>query len=212
MADYTWLQAQFLLWTHRTDLVSQLPAFVLLAEAKINRKLQIVPKEDDVSLVMVPGSRFVTLPTDMSTPQALWIENTQPRRQIDIVMPTTLPVNTDLSGEPWYAAIDGPTLAFDRLADAAYPLTLRYVKDSGLTAAAPTNALMSRAPDLYLFGVLTQAARYMQDDARTPQWKAEFARCLAEVAAEASRSRAAAPLRTDVPVSTTGNMNDFRRY
>lgn len=212
MSNYAWLVTEFADWTHRADLSAKLATFITLAEAKINRRLNIAPKEIEVPLVMVPGSRFVTLPTDMSEPLALWINTSQPRREIDWVIPTALPVNTELSGEPWYVAIDGASLAFERLADAAHSLTFRYVQDTALTAINTTNALIARSPDLYLFGVLDQAAKYMQDDARAPQWKREFMRCLAEVAAEQSRSKSVAPLFTDVPVSLTGNMNRTRRY
>lgn len=212
MSDYAWLVTEFADWTHRADLSSKLATFITLAEAKINRRLNIAPKEIEVPLVTVLNSRYVVLPTDMSQPLGLWITNVQPRRAIDWTIPTTLPVDTSLHGEPYYVAIDGANLAFDRLADAVYPLTFRYVQDTGLTATNTTNALIARSPDLYLFGVLDQASKYMQDDARAPQWKREFMRCLAEVAAEYNRSKSIAPLYTDVPVSLTGNMNRTRRY
>jgi hypothetical protein len=212
MSDYAWLVTEFADWTHRSDLSAKLATFITMAEAKINRRLNIAPKEIEVSMVTVPGSRFVVHPTDMSEPIALWITNSEPRRPIDWLLPTTLPVNNDLQGEPWYVAVDGANLAFEREADQVYPLKFRYVQDTGLSATNTTNTLIARSPDLYLFGVLTMASKYMQDDARAPSWKAEFVRCLEEVAAEQSRSKSVAPLQTDVPISFTGNMNRTRRY
>lgn len=189
-------------WLHRAGLTAQVTDFVTLAEAEINRKLNIAPKEVDVSLVAVVGSRFVVRPTDMSQPLALWIESTQPRQQLTAKLPTTLNVNTALSGPPAYWAIDGTNIAFERLADQAYALTFRYVQDTRLSDANPTNELLRRSPDLYLYGCLAMAMPYTNNDARVSFWKSEFKRVLREVRTEASRSKSVAPLMTDLPCSS----------
>lgn len=208
---YATLQTTVIDWLHRDNLAAKVPDFIALAEAAINRKLNIAPKEVDVPLAMTPGSRYVTYPTSMSEPIALWDETSQPRSQMTPMLPETLPVNNSVSGRPKYWAIDGARLAFERPADSAYSLTFRYVQDTNLSNANPTNAVLTRAPDLYLYGALAQAAPYMRDDARIGFWKSEFARLLSEVHADASRAKAIAPLMTEVPHSTTGTARS-RRY
>lgn len=194
---YANLQAEVIDWLHRPNLSAKVPSFIKLAEAAINRKLNISPKETTAALVTVPGSRFVVRPTDMGQPLALW----QDSDKLTATLVTSLDPDTDQRGAPTYWAVDGPNLALDRLADAAYPLTFRYVQDTTLSDANPTNELLRRAPDLYLYGALAQAAPYMRDDARVGLWKSEFARLLQDVHAEYSRSKSVAALATEVPTS-----------
>lgn len=209
---YTTLKAAVLDWLHRANLTAQVSDFVTLCEAEINRKLNIAPKEIDVPLVMVPASRFVVRPTDMSDPLALWLESYQPRVELTAKLPTTLPVTSVTSGPPRYWAIDGTNIAFEKPADQAYPLTFRYVQDTRLSDTNPTNELLRRSPDLYLYGCLAKAMLYTQNDARVALWKAEFTRILKDVRAEANRSKSVAPLMTEVPLSTVANTNICRRY
>lgn len=206
---YATLQTTVIDWLHRADLAAKVPDFIELAEAAMNRRLNIAPKEIDAPLVMTLGSRYITVPADMGEPIALWSDYSQPRVKLTAMLAETLPVRAGApGGKPTYWAIDGARLAFDKVADAAYPLTFRYVQDSALSNANQSNALLARAPDLYLYGALAQAAPYMRDDARIALWQSTFERILREVHADANRSKSIAPLMTELPLSTMNN----RRY
>ena len=196
---YTWLLAEVARWIKRTNMTAEIPGFIMLAEAEINRKLGVGPREVDVELAMTPGSRYVRRPADMSYPIALWNGHTQPREELTPSLAATLPVDATTSGAPVYWAIDGYAIAFDKKADLAYPLTFRYMRDTTLSETNQTNELLVRSPDLYLYGALSQAAPYMRDDARIGLWKTEFQRILRQVHAEASRTKSRAPLRTEFP-------------
>lgn len=198
---YANLQAEIISWLHRTDLAAKVPGFILLAEAAINRKLNITPKEIEVPLTLAPGSRFVVRPSDMGQPIALWNEDTQPREKLTATLPDSMNVDAGRSGAPRYWAIDGANIALDQKADRSYPLTFRYVRDTALSDANPTTELLQRAPDVYLYGALAQAAPHMRDDARVGMWETKFQQLLKDVHAEYARSRAIAALRTEVPVS-----------
>lgn len=208
---YANLQLEIISWLHRADLTAKVPGFIALAEAAINRKLNIVPKEIDVSLVTVVGSRYVAKSAGLSEPIAIWNEYTQPRDRLTAVPPEQMTVNTFVNGAPSYWAIDGSNIAFDKKADLAYPLTFRYVKDGALSDANPTSELLTRAPDLYLYGALSQAQKYMKDDKRAAVWVGEFKEILRAVHAEYSRTKSVAPLMTELPVSLL-NSRINRRY
>jgi hypothetical protein len=45
-----------------------------------------------------------------------------------------------------------------------------YAKLSKLSTSNTTNWLLTKAPDVYLYGSLLQAAPYLQDDARIQVW------------------------------------------
>lgn len=198
---YANLQTEVVSWLHRPNMAARVPSFIALAEAAINRKLNIVPKEIEVPLVLTIGSRFVPKPIGMSQPIALWLEQEQPRKRLTAALPEAFEVNAPSRGAPSYWAIDGANIAFDVAADQAYQFSFRYVQDMVLSDASPISELLTRAPDLYLYGALAQAAPYMRDDARVGMWESKFQSLLRQVHAEYSRSKSVAPLMTDVPSS-----------
>ena len=95
--------------------------------------------------------------------------------------------------------MDGATLAFDRPCDQAYGLTLRMLRAFSLSDAAPTNALLSDFPDIYLFATLSEAAPFLRDAELAAAYETKLNRAIDETNAKAARSRAARVLTTDLP-------------
>ena len=204
ITTYAELQAEVSDWLHRDDLAAKVPTFISNAESVINRRLHIFPVEVEANLVSVIGSRFVPLPADFGSPVMLQSSVYDPRYEFLPLMAQQLAVDEDLQTLPRYWAVDGANIAFECPTDQAYNLILRYWKTVYLSDLAPTNELFARAPDLYLYGALAQAAPYVRDDARWPTWDGKFKEILKEVAADAARSKTVAPLRTEIPASLLG--------
>ena len=202
--SYSALKTAISGFLHRSDLAAQIPDFIRLAEAQINRRLKVRPKEVEVPLSAIVGSRFVVLPLDFGSPIGLYSDTTEPRVEFVAVPAASLPVDENNRRLPTYWAIDGANLAFEAPADQAYPLKLRYLKSIYLSDAAPTHDLFARAPDLYLYGALEHSAPYMMDDARMPMWQAKFRSLLAAVAAEGARDTGMATLQTEIPAVMPG--------
>lgn len=201
LTTYAELQTEVTDWLHRSDLAAKVPVFIQNAENVINRRLHIVPVEEETNLVAQIGSRFVALPADFGSPVSLQSPTIEPRHEFTPIMVEQMRIDDLSQGLPVYWAIDGANIAFEKNADAAYPLRLRYWKTVYLSNTSPTNEIYARAPDLYLYGALAQAAPYIVDDARLPMWEATFRRLLAEVATDTARSKTVAPLRTEIPQS-----------
>jgi hypothetical protein len=199
-------------WLHRSDLSAQVPDFIRMAELVINRRLNIFPREIEAPLAAVIGSRFVPLPTDFGQPVDLWILNDDPRRLLTPVQPDQLPVNDSMQGLPNFWAIDGANIAFEFKADQAYPLAFRYVENLFLSNANQTHATFLRAPDLYVYGALAQAAPYIRDDERLAMWEQKFKTLLFETAADAGRAKGFVPLRTEIPEMLCRPYPSRRRY
>lgn len=194
-SNLTELKAAVTGWLHR-DLAAQIPDFITLAETRINRIAQVRLMENEVPLVLAAGARTIALPVGFTSPLAVWLGSTH-REPLHAATPEALPVTTG-SGCPQYWAIDGANLAFERPADVARTVTLRYRGGFKLSDAAPTNALLTKYPDLYLYGTLLQAAPWMRDNDALPLWNEMFNQAVREVNAVESRARAAAPLRTEL--------------
>lgn len=201
--DYNWLLAAVADWLHRSDLTSRIPDWIRMAEAKINRKLNIYAKELDAPLVSEVGSRLVVLPSDYGSPIQLQSRHVEPRYDFIALDASQMVIDDDSRGLPKFWAIDGANIAFERPADQAYPLQFRYVQALHLSSTNVTNVILEKNPDLYLYGALAHSAPYLRDDARVLTWKTEFDDILRQVAAEASRSKSMAPLRTEVPLGVT---------
>lgn len=195
--DYEWLKTAVADWLHKSNLTSRIPDFIRFAEGTINRKLNIAQKEIEASLVAVVGSRFVALPSDFASPVELTSTYIQPRHEFTPVIVSEMDIDDVNRGLAYYWAIDGSNIAFERPADQAYPLRLRYIRTLYLSEASTTNALLTAHPDLYLYGALAHSAPYIRDDPRLPMWESTFRQILKEVKDEANRSKSMAPLQCD---------------
>lgn len=206
ISNYSELQAAVTNWLHRSDLAARIPEFIALAEGAINRRLKIRPQQIDAAISTVAGSRFIALPTGYGSPLQLWDETIQPRQELVFMTPEDMPVDSSLSCNPLMWCIDGSNIALSTVADAVYPLTFRYVGDFMLSATNPTNDLLRRAPDVYLYGTLMQSAPYLRSLPDLTTWKALYDQGIREVKAEDSRNKST-PLRTELPAQYAGRYN-----
>jgi hypothetical protein len=194
-SNYTELKAAVTGWLHR-DLAAQIPDFITLAETSINRIAQVRAMENEVPLVLAANTRTIALPAGFETPLAVWL-GTSHQHELSPATPEELPV-TGAAGRPTYWTVDGINLAFDCPSDIARTVTLRYRGGFKLSDTASTNALLTKYPDIYLYGTLLQSAPWIRDQAMLQTWEVFYARAVKEINATESRARAAAPLRTEL--------------
>ncbi len=196
---YDGLKAALGTWAaNRSDLPTD--DLVTLAEARLNRDLRLRVMETEASLVGVPASRFVALPSDFLEPVDLWIELSSGRQPLEQVSPDRMP-NWPNSYQPQYWAVDGSNLAFEAPVDQAYDLTLRYLQRFNLSTTAPAdgtqaNWLLTNWPDAYLAAGNVEAALWLQDDGQAGRWQARYGMAIADINAREARSQARG-LRTD---------------
>lgn len=207
ISTYAELQAAVATWLNRSDLTTQIPDFVTLAESGLNRRLRLRVMTQEAGLSTTISSRAVTLPTAFIEPLALWRLDTE-RYPMVCRLPEMMDITT-IEGRPEYWAAD-ETLVFERPCDAVYSLIFRYVKGFALSDSAPTNWLLTNHPDVYLFSTLVEAAPYLRDDNLMAVWLARFEKALSEVMEKESRSRSLANLVTDVPVSRRWDWQTLR--
>jgi hypothetical protein len=153
----------------RSDLTAFIPDFVTMAENWLNYGSENVPplrvKEMEATASLVPVSGVVTLPTDFLE----WIrvsENTSYKR--------TLAYVTSDEAERLYpdgAAGLGERFSIVGTSLYTYPLVsnnvnlIYYQAIPALTASAPTNWLLTKAPGIYLRATLVQAYAFIKDTA-----------------------------------------------
>jgi hypothetical protein len=189
ITTYGELKAAAANWLVRADLTARIPEFITLAEARLNRLLRARLAEMDVALTTAIGSRWLALPAGFTEPLRLWIVRTEGRAEVPFLEASLMGASS-LRGEPGAWTIDGERLAFDRPCDQAYPLTLRMLQAFALSEAQPVNALLSGAPDVYLFATLCEAAPFLRDGELTEAYEAKLTRAIGELNAKDARSRA----------------------
>lgn len=201
ITTYAELKAAAANWLVRADLTARIPEFVALAEARLNRLLRTRLAETETVLTAMPGARTIALPAGFAEALALWITVSDGRRRLPFLEPALMAA-TSLQGEPSAWTIDGANLAFDRPCDAAYGFVLRMLRAFALTDAAPTNALLTGAPDVYLFATLSEAGPFLRDAELAGAYEAKLERALGELNAKEARSRAPRTLVTELPQLT----------
>lgn len=202
LSNYTELQTSIGNWLTRTDLATQIPEFIVLAEAEIARVLRksstrqtVTLSEESLSLGaavgelrsvrLVTGSPYRDLPLEIGTPEIFW--EWKARFQV--------------SGRPRKAALIAGKLVVAPVPDAPYPAEIVYYNALvPLSSTNPTNEVLRDDPDVYLFGALMQAAPYLKNDERIPVWEAKFQRGLDQIETQYQRKESASLQPVRLPV------------
>lgn len=187
---YTELTAAIADWLNREDLTAVIPSFISLAEADINRNLRDwrMEKRSDASL----DAQYSTLPTDWLETIRLNLSGGASRLELvsDGALADLRAERSDAAGKPTHYAHTAGGLELFPTPDAAYDAELVYfAKVPALSATATTNWLLSAAPDVYLYGALTQSAPYLKDDQRAPLWAGLYQNAITSLNTASERSR-----------------------
>lgn len=188
LATYSALQTSIASWLNRSDLTSQIPDFVVLAEARFNREIrrpEMLTRDETFSIT----DQYVSLPTGFLEALRFTILTT-PVTPLDYVTPEDMSERRRSSyqtGKPrWYTVIGG-SFEFLPAPEQTYTASLTYYKKlDGLATTSP-NWLLTSHPDVYLFGSLVAAEAYIMNDERLPVWKAQLDEALQSLRVAGSR-------------------------
>ena len=193
---YSTLKERVASWLERDDLTSRIPDFITLAESRINRWFDVREMESENAITTTVNSRTVTLPDGFREPVALWVNYTTGRKPLTFI-DSSLMETQNVAGQPFFWTIDGGNLAFERICDQAYSMTLRMLGSLQLSDTQTSNYILSFYPDVYLFGALAEAGPYLKDNDLLTIYDTRFQAALTEARAKENRNRSLAPLRTE---------------
>jgi hypothetical protein len=173
ITNYTELRASVADWLNREDLTAQIPDFITFAEARLNRTLRTREMLTRRRTATTDG--FISLPFDyLETYQLQLPANaTNTPEPLTFIGPNEAAQfkATSMTGKTrYYTIIDG---AFELIPTptSSVELTITYyAKVPALSSTQATNWLLTKAPDLYLYATLANAAPYLQNDERIPVW------------------------------------------
>lgn len=174
ITNYTTLQSTIADYLARTDLTTQIPLFIQLAENRLRRDLRIRPMLKVVTASTTANDPTVSVPSDFLEMRDLHIE-ANPIHTIIYQNPSNFFRNTKAGtltgGYPNNYTIMGSEFQFAPIPDAAYTLKMvYYAAPEYLSSTVSSNVFLANCPDLLLYGALGEAEPYLMNDARTATW------------------------------------------
>jgi len=181
----------------RTDLETQIPTFIHMADLRLDRILLPPARQTTANLTTTAGTATLTLPADFKQLVTANIGG----YPLDRV--TTTEIYGALNGaQPTRFTIGNGELKLSPTPDAEYTVVIDYLKGiQPLSEESPSNWVLSSHADLYVYGALLQAEAYLANDERLPIWKLAFDEAIGEVNRQGLRYRgSSSPFRLRSPV------------
>lgn len=181
--NYGELKTVIASWLDRDDLTEQIPFFIGLAERSIFRKLRI-PAHEKVTHYTVNTEDALPIPSDYLEARSLLI-NGKPVERVSDIYAQSL---TD-DGTTRYFSRVGGEFVFKAALKSGDVATLNYWADeSGMSIDTDTTNVLRVAPDLYVYGAMMEAEKYLGAEGRIAQTKAIFESKLSEIQAMADQA------------------------
>ncbi len=173
ITNYTTLQSTIADYLNRADLTAQIPTFIQLAEADFNTRLRT--REMIVRAEAQSSNEYVQLPADWLEAINLHIvDGAQPLRFVTLDEADYINKQQIFTNVAAYSLMNGaieliPAPGADIDIEMIY-----YGKITPLSSEVATNWLLTKAPDVYLYGSLLHAQPFLMDDQRMPVFAALY--------------------------------------
>ena len=191
IVNYASLQSavtEYLARDQDATLISRIPTFIQLAEAKFNRQLFVRQMEQRATAVANLASsepEFISLPADFQSMRRVRISSVGGKPCLSFKSGTQLDEYrfgiSNVAGQPRYFTVFGDEIELAPTPDAAYTVEMVYRRKIPPLAANDQNWLLMLAPDLYLYGALLESAPYIKEDVRIQTWGLGFSSALNEL-------------------------------
>jgi hypothetical protein len=173
ITNYTTLQSTIADYLNRADLTAQIPTFIQFAEADMNTRLRT--REMIVRAEAQSSNEYVQLPADWLEAINLHIvDGAQPLRFVTLDEADYINKQQFFTNVAAYSLMNGaieliPPPGADIDIEMVY-----YGKITPLSEVVSTNWLLTKAPDVYLYGALMHAQPFLMDDQRMPVFAAIY--------------------------------------
>lgn len=178
--NYSALKTTVANYLGRTDLTTQIPDFITLAETRLARELRTRQMLKSATSSMTGGDAKVALPTDFLEVRDLYIQG-NPRMPVTYLAPSafTRDARADESGLPVYYTVLAQEFMFAPIPDGTKTLEiLYYAKPAVLSDSNTSNVFLANYPDALLYGALLEAEPYLINDARVQLWVSLYDRAI----------------------------------
>ena len=174
---YDGLKASIANWLNRTDLATEIPDFIALAEDRLSQEVRVPTIEKTISITLDTNGAF-DIPADfLELKYAFYNDN--PLQRVSL---NELRDFASTSGSPDIFAREARKFIFQPIPTmtATDKLNLIYYKNVPvLSTLNPTNELLEMAPQLYLYGSLVEASNFLGSD--PSRWETSYQSALSRL-------------------------------
>lgn len=174
ITNYATLKSTIADYLNRADLTSQIETFIQFAEADLNSRLRC--REQIIRARTTSDAEFVAVPNDWLEAINLHIVGgKQPLRYVTLDDADIVNSEQIYTSPQFYSLMNG---AIEIIPDPAENIDIEmiyYAKIEALSDDVTTNWLLTKSPDVYLYGALTHAAPFLMDDQRMPVFAQVYA-------------------------------------
>lgn len=180
LATYSDLKTTIANYLARSDLTTQIPDFITLAENRLRRELRIRQMLKVVTASTTGNDATLSLPSDFLELRDLHIDS-NPDQALEYYNPNIFFRNamTKVLGVPKKYTILASELQFAPIPDGVYTMEmLYYAAPVYLSNANPSNAFLANCPDALIYASLGEAEPYLMNDERLATWAALYQRAI----------------------------------
>jgi hypothetical protein len=162
-------------YLHRTDLDANIPHFVTMAQARINRDLNVHEMETRAIIDTVSGNRYISLPAGMKALLSVHLVTSSGREPLQVLSPSQMAMRSGTVGQPWWYSAYNDSLELSPAPDDIYSVEITYRGAFPLFVAdADTNDLLNRNFSIFVYASMLEASPFIHADERVPTWKAYY--------------------------------------
>lgn len=180
LSTYSDLQTSIANYLARSDLTTQIPDFITLAENRLRRELRIRQMLKSVTTATVSGDNTVELPSDFLQVRD-FVVTTNPITPLSYSSPSALSNDPRASevGVPRSYTILASEFQMSPVPDGVYTVKLLYfAAPAYLSSSNTSNVFLTKAPDALLYASLIEAEPYLMNDARINTWGTMYDRAI----------------------------------
>lgn len=200
ISTYQELQDAISLWLNQPEIEQSIPSLIALAEAQMAREIRHWRQEKRIETTL--NERYENLPNDFLEAIELSTDNSQRLTLISVADMQDRKEASSESGTPKYYRFTADQLEFYPAPTASSTATLSmqyYARVPALSAEAPTNWVLTYAPDAYLYGSLLHAAPYLGEDQRIAVWSSLYQSAIEGLRRDNMGAKHGGPLKMGVP-------------
>ena len=181
IATYNDLVEKIIRWSHRKDILDEIPDFISLAETEMFAndeevlKIRPIEKTSTATLVGTPPNetRFLALPDGFIEQRDFRITVNDDLIPLKYEQPHAMIVYDGVSRPTRFTVTN--QIEFNIVADQDYTVTMKYTaKPDALTSTNQTNAILTSDPNIYLYGALHQVFTWSLDDDQALKYWGKF--------------------------------------
>ena len=177
LTTYEGLKSSLANWLNRTDLTTEIPDFISLAEDRLSQEVRIPTIEKTISITLDSNGAF-DIPADFLELKYAFYNN-NPLQRVSL---NELRDFASTSGSPEIFAREARKFIFQPIPTMTTTdkLNLIYYKNVPvLSALNPTNELLEMGPQLYLYGSLVEASNFLGSD--PSRWETSYQSALSRL-------------------------------